>query len=81
MRTGHAVCAGCCSPGWLVLAALFAALVGVAAAGQLRKTRGWPRRWNARANLHLLGQPNTFLSPAARVVERHPGGGGGGGVA
>ena len=43
---------------------------------QVRKTPSWPRRWanvglfwmysdkNAWANLHLLGQPNTFLAQA-----------------
>jgi hypothetical protein len=42
--------------------------------GGVRKTQSWPRSWvnfslfwpyshrNARANLHLLGQPNTFLA-------------------
>jgi hypothetical protein len=37
---------------------------------KVRKTPGWVNlglldlysRWNARANLHLLGQPNTFLA-------------------
>jgi hypothetical protein len=44
---------------------------------QVRKVPSWPRSWanfsllplyshrNAWASLHLLGQPNTFLAPAA----------------
>jgi hypothetical protein len=48
------------------------------AAHQVRKTLSWPRswanfsllslysHWNAWANLHLLGQPNTFLARRGR---------------
>jgi hypothetical protein len=47
---------------------------------RVRKTPSWPRNWanfsflslyshrNARANLHLLGQPNTFLAKARASV-------------
>ena len=57
---------------------------------QVRKTRSWPRSWanfsllllsahrNARANLHLLGQPNIFLAPAVLLPVRLPGVPGGG---
>ena len=46
---------------------------------QVRKTPSWPRSWanfsllwlyshnNAWANLHLLGQPNTFLAASWSV--------------
>jgi hypothetical protein len=47
---------------------------------QVRKTPSWPiswakfsrlwlySYWNARANLHLLSQPNTLLAAALRVA-------------
>jgi hypothetical protein len=46
---------------------------------QVRKTPSWPRSWanfsplslcshrNGRANLHILGQPNTFLAAGAEA--------------
>jgi hypothetical protein len=50
--------------------------------GIVRKTPSWPRSWanfsllwlysfwNAWANLHLLGQPNTFLAYAKNIEGR-----------
>jgi hypothetical protein len=51
---------------------------------QVRKTPSWPRSWanvsilslyshrNAWANLHLLGQPNTFLAAVVPVLHGQP---------
>ena len=58
---------------------------------QVRKSPSWPRNWanfshlslcshwNARANLHLLGQPNTLLAAVsgAAPADRASGGGAG----
>jgi hypothetical protein len=50
-------------------------------AGQVRKPPSWPRSWanfsllqlysrrKAWANLHVLGQPNTFLASGERQID------------
>jgi hypothetical protein len=61
---------------------IYSQVIGdVVLAAKVRKTPSWPRSWanfnflslyprrNAWANLHLLGQPNTFLA-AARASPR-----------
>jgi hypothetical protein len=53
---------------------------------EVRKTPSWPRSWanfsllqlylhrNAWANLHIVGQPNTFIAAGGVVCARYPGG-------
>jgi hypothetical protein len=80
-------------PRWLLQAIEEEAVMlvaGGAATIQVRETPSWPRSWanfsllwlsahrNARASLHLLGQPNAPLAPGCRARQAVPCGAAGG---
>ena len=69
-----------------------AAAVKRESAAQVRKIPSWPRswanfsllslhsHWNARANPHILGQPNTLLAAVGGAAPADRAGGGGAGL-